>query len=150
MKIDTITVTERKNKGNYEHIEISASAKVEEGENAMTAMLALKTYVETALMENKPIVKEEVKAEVAPEVVEEPKKEKKQKAKKEKVEEAPVQEAIVPEVVEEAPKKEKASKLVKYDSNIPGHKSIFGGYLADKYKEAWKTAKPKEEIMAFT
>lgn len=41
MKIETITVMQRKNLGNYEHIEISASAKVEENENANQSMLTL-------------------------------------------------------------------------------------------------------------
>jgi hypothetical protein len=139
MKIETITVMQRKNLGNYEHIEITASAKVEEGEEALTAMLSLKTFVEIALVakatEIQPPAK--VEEEVKPEPVEEaPKKEK--KPKKEKVVETPVV---------EAPKKE---KVTAYDSSIPEHKSIFGGYLAKKYDNSWKTSHPVEDIKAFT
>ena len=150
MKIDIITVTERKNKGNYEHIEISASAKVEDGEDAMSAMLTLKTYVATALMENLPTGLEQAKVFMEAkeqEVIATPVKEKKTRAKKEKTEEVTV-EAVIPPVIEEAPKKD--PKVVTYDSNIAEHKSIFGGYLAKKYDTKWKTVAPAEEIKAFT
>jgi hypothetical protein len=148
MKIDTITVTERKNKGNYEHIEISASAKVEEGENAMSAMLALKTFVETALMSNVPIPPEEV----VKEEVKEEKSKKEKKPKKEKVEEVKVEAESAPEETpeESAKKTPPKSKVVLYSSDIKEHKSIFGGYLAKKYNDAWKTVAPKEDIQKFT
>ncbi len=139
MKIETITVMQRKNLGNYEHIEITASAKVEEGEEALTAMLSLKTFVEIALVakatEIQPPAKVEEEVKTEP-VVEAPKKEK--KPKKEKIVEAPVV---------ETPKKE---KVTAYDSSVPEHKSIFGGYLAKKYDNSWKTSHPVEEIKAFT
>lgn len=147
MKIETITVMQRKNLGNYEHIEISASARVEEGEEALTAMMSLKTFVVAAL-EGKaeevkapaPVVEQPV-AELPPVIEEVPevKKERKPRAKKaEVVEEVPA----VPEV--------KKEKLVAYDSTISEHKSIFAGYLSKKYENAWKTVKPAEEIKAFT
>ena len=71
MKIETIYYLERVNKGNYEHFEMSATAKVEDGEDAMTAMLSLKTVVNTSLnykvseiMNPKEVeVKEEIKKE---------------------------------------------------------------------------------------
>ena len=49
MKIETITVMQRKNLGNYEHIEITASAKVEENDDAYSSLLTLKTLVHAAL-----------------------------------------------------------------------------------------------------
>ena len=67
--------------------------------------------------------------------------------KEEKKEEAPVEAA--PQVEEVKPEPKKVSAIV-YDSNIPEHKSIFGGYLAKKYGNAWKTMHPVEEIKAFT
>ena len=85
MKIRSITFTQRFNMGNYEHIEISAVAEVEEQEAADTAMQSLKTFVQTALnkkVEEKtapapvPVVHDTTPIEVA---VEAPKKEKKAK-----------------------------------------------------------------------
>jgi hypothetical protein len=156
MKIETIYVLERMNKGNYEHIEMSATAKIEEGEDALTSMFTLKTLVNAALVGKL----EEIKAEKVPtqspvtydeethtnlpvEEVKE-KKEKKAKTTKKVVEEVPVQ-AEVP-LVEEKPKK----GIVLYDSNVKEHKSLFGGYLTKKYQDAWKTAKPAAEIKEFT
>jgi len=157
MKIDTITVTERKNKGNYEHIEISASAKVEEGEDAFSAMLTLKTYVATALMENLPIKQEEkplevvkvnnVNGEEVP-VLSDGTSPKTKKAKKTKVEVVEETQQEVPPVIE-APKK-KEPKVVVYDSTIPEHKSVFAAYLSKKYDTKWKTVAAPEEIKKFT
>lgn len=149
MKIETITVMQRKNLGNYEHLEISASAKVEEGEESFTAMLSLKTLVQAALEAKAedvktpaPVVEEIVEEVTAPAV-----KEKKTRAKKEKEPEITV-EAVIPPVIEEPKKKE--PKAVTYDSTIAEHKSILAGYLSKKYDTAWKTVAPAEEIKAFT
>ena len=148
MKIRSITFTQRFNMGNYEHIEITAMADIEEQEAADTAMQSLKTFVQTAL--NKKV--EEIKTpapveEVKPEpVVEAPKKEK--KAKKEK---APVSDETsnIPAIpVEEV--KPVGKNVEVYNSNIAEHKSIFAGYLAKKYDNSWKTAKPVDEIKSFT
>lgn len=151
MKIETITVMERKNFGNYEHIEITASARVEETEDAYSSLLTLKTLVHAALegkvaaMSSVPTAKvEEVIEEVVAPVV----KEKKPKAKKEKELEVIV-EAAIPPVIEE-PKKKEEIKAITYDSTIAEHKSILAGYLAKKYNTAWKTVAPAEEIKAFT
>ena len=145
MKIETITVMQRKNLGNYEHLEISASAKVEEGEQALTAMLSLKTWVQ-AVLEAKA---EEIStpAPVVEEVIAPVVKEKKPKAKKEKEPEVIV-ESEIPPVIQEPKKKE--VKTVAYDSTIAEHKSILAGYLSKKYDTAWKTVAPAEEIKAFT
>ena len=148
MKIRSITFTQRFNMGNYEHIEITAMADIEEQEAADTAMQSLKTFVQTAL--NKKVEEKTAPApveEVKPEpVVEAPKKEK--KVKKEK---APVSPSELPPVEPEGFTTEPVGKnVVVYNSNIPEHKSIFGGYLAKKYGNAWKTVHPAEEIKAFT
>jgi hypothetical protein len=147
MKIETITVMERKNLGNYEHIEISASAKVEEGDDAYSSLLTLKTLVHAALegkastMSSVPTAKvEEVKHEVIDEVTAPAVKEKKPKAKKEKVVEPIVEPVEIPAPV----------KTVTYDSSIAEHKSIFGGYLNKKYENSWKTSHPADEIKSFT
>lgn len=150
MKIRSITFTQRFNMGNYEHIEISAVAEVEEQEAADVAMQSLKTFVQTAL--NKKVEEKTAPAqveEVKPEpVVEAPKKEK--KAKKEKVP-AVIAPSELPPVEPEGFVSEPVAKnVVVYNSNLAEHKSIFGGYLAKKYDNAWKTAKPVEEIKAFT
>ena len=150
MKFTEIYYLERKNKGNYEHEELSAKALIDEGEDKLAAMLTLKDLVHNALYGtvNKPIeVKEETKTveKVEAEVIT-PAKEKKPKEKKERVSE--VTGTPVPDVIKE--ENPKASKVVKYSSAIPEHKSIFGGYLAKKYQESWKTASPVEEIKAFT
>jgi hypothetical protein len=75
MKVQTITVMERKNLGNYEHIEITASAQVAEHDDAFTSLLTLKVLVHAALegkaatMSSVPTAKvEEVKHEVVEEV----------------------------------------------------------------------------------
>jgi hypothetical protein len=148
MKIETITIMQRKNLGNYEHLEISASAKVEEGEEAYTAMLTLKTLIQVALEakaeeeRDTPSPISKVEEITAPAV-----KEKKTRVKKEKDPEITV-EAVIPPVIEEPKKKE--PKVVTYDSTVAEHKSIFGGYLAKKYDTSWKTVAPAEEIKAFT
>ena len=154
MKIETIYVLERKNLGNYEHIEMSATARLEDNEDPSTAMLKLKEAVHNALndvhtirpaSEVKPAAEAPVVEKVEAEPVDKPKRGR--KPKEEKKEEAPVEAA--PQVEEVKPEPKKVSAIV-YDSNIPEHKSIFGGYLAKKYGNAWKTMHPVEEIKAFT
>lgn len=148
MKLDTITWTERLNTGNYNHFELTASAKIEDTDNALTAMLELKHLVAMALRNELSVYKTETKEEVPAEEVTAPAvKEKKSRTKKEKTEEVTA-EAVIPPVIEELKKKE--SKAVTYDSTIAEHKSIFGGYLAKKYDTKWKTVAPAEEIKAFT
>ena len=84
MKITTITYMERKNKGNYEHEEISASANVDDGESFALAMASLKNAVHSVLHG---IAIELPKAEeIIPEVTAPAVKEKKTRAKKEIIE----------------------------------------------------------------
>jgi len=152
MKITTISYMERKNKGNYEYEEMSASANLDEGESFTDAMTALKNAVHNALhgIPSKEIIKEEESVEVV--AVVPAAKEKKTKAKKEKVTEVVEAEVAPSETAEESAKKSppKPSKVVPYSSSIPEHKSILGGHLAKKYGDAWKTVKAKEEIKEFT
>lgn len=141
MKIENISVTLRKNLGNYEHIEISATGFVEENEDQHKAMQALKKFVAISIGNEE---EEEVKPEP---VVEAPKKEK--KAKKEKAPVEVKQEEVA--VEQEEVKPEPVGKnVVIYNSNIAEHKSIFAGYLSEKYGNAWKTANTTEKIREFT
>jgi hypothetical protein len=149
MKITELKYTERKNLGNYEHAELSATALLEDGEDLASAFYTLKQYVELALCNE--LIKHSQKQEevVVPEpVVEAPVKEKKTKAKKEKVVEAPVSDETsnIPAIPEEKP----AKPAVVYNSTIAEHKSIFGGYLTKKYENSWKTSHPADEIKSFT
>lgn len=180
MKITTIKYMERKNKGNYEHEELSAEAVINETEDPITAIINLKHTVHNLLYfqkDSKPLTEEDKRVEAecygnhSWDKSESPKAhkyespfihddgsadknpitapQKKPKAKKEK----PLHEKIADETIEKVLEKEekpKASKVVKYSSTIPEHKSIFGGYLAKSYGEAWKTASPVEEIKKFT
>ena len=158
MKFTEIYYLERKNKGNYEHEELSCKALIDEDEDKFAAMLTLKDLVHNALygIGNKPIAVEESRntpAEVE-KVAATPVKEAKKAPKKEKVAEVTA-EAVemptnIPDVIVVKEEKKKAVKLVKYSSAIPEHKSIFGGYLAKKYQDTWKTKAPSEEIKAFT
>lgn len=152
MKIKTITYTERRVLAQYEYAELTSTAELSDGENEADAVIVLIGYVQSALKMEMNAVTEaikEVKLELGPVVHEEPKKEKKTRAKKEKL--APVSDessnisAAPVEYVEPTGK----NKVV-YNSNIAEHKSIFGGYLAKKYDNSWKTAKPVDEIKSFT
>jgi hypothetical protein len=100
---------ERKNKGNYEHEEISASANVDDGESFTDAMTSLKNAVHSILHG---ILIEVPKAEeIIPEVTVPAVKEKKTRAKKEKEEEVTAS-AVISE------KKESLSKknVINYES----------------------------------
>lgn len=133
MIIETISVTQRKNLGNYEHIEISSTAKLEEGESADVAILKLKSYVANALDGKEPEspvaeVKEEI-AELPPVIpaealVEEPKKPRAKASKKEK-----------PEI-----------KSIPYDRNLDAHRQFLSAYLTQNHAD-WKT---KEGVKEFS
>lgn len=154
MKIETIYFLERLNVGNYSHLEMSATAKVEDGEDAITAMLALKTLVNAALNNKvqelkveKPTVEDKVETPVVEDVKEEkPKQTRTRKAKEEvKVEEV-VPATPVVEEVKETPKAKK-SKITPYGAE---NKAVLQAYLTKKYAESWKTAKARNEIIDFT
>lgn len=142
MIIDTISYTERKNFGNYEHGELTATAKIEEGENKDICVHNLIQFVRSAL-QGKQEIKEEVKVEEV--VKEEPKVEevkpaKKTKAKKVK-EEVKVEEVEVVEEVK-APK----STNIPYDRNQDTHRQLLSSFLTKNYP-SWKT---KEGIKEFS
>lgn len=136
MKIETITVMERKNLGNYEHIEITASAKVEENDDAYSSLLTLKTLVHAALegkaatMTSVPTAKvEEVKHEIIQEVTAPAVKEKKTRAKKEIVEEVTAP-AVIPEI--------KESPAIAYNRDLDTHRQLLSSFL-NKNHPSWKT-----------
>lgn len=129
MKIQTITYMERKNLGNYEHAEISATAQVLEGEDEAEAVLKLMEYVGKAL--NK-----EIQAIKTPEVV------------------APTVEVTAPTLeVEEKPKKSKktaakkaVSNYVAYNRELEAHRQLLSSHLTSNYPN-WKT---KEGVKEFS
>jgi hypothetical protein len=150
MKILTISYVERKNKGNYEHEEMSASANIDDGESFAEAMTALKNAVHSILYGITDVPTKEVTQPIKEVVSEEPKAKKTKKVveAKSEVESANIPPVISDEVVKEH--KKVKSNVQKYDSALPEHKSIFGGYLAKKYNTAWKTIDTPENIKAFT
>ena len=154
MKIDTITVTQRKNLGNYEHLEISASAKVEDSEGPTLAMVLLRKYVTNALSINTSVDYSEVQdavneADTGPVTYDEETKTNlpvaEVKVKKEKkVKEVKIEAEVVKE------EKVKPKKVAPYSSEVPEHKSILAGYLTKKYGDKWKKVAPVEEIKSFS
>ncbi len=161
MKIETIYVLERLNTGNYQHLELSATAKIEDGEDPITAMFNLKMLVNSALnskMDELPTVKyqelsgaKEVVAAIKAEVeVEAPKKEKKPKAKKEVVAAPVVEEAVQEEAEEVSPVVEEKKEVpaVQYDRGLDVHKSMLSSYLTKTYED-WKCYHPKQKIIDF-
>lgn len=159
MKIETIYVLERLNTGNYNHLELSATAKIEDGEDAFSAMLSLKTLVNAALTGKAESIKVETAKvkEVVPEVVkeEESKKERKprttkpkEEVKSEVVDTLPEGQAIPP-VIEEAKEEVKSKPAIKYSRAVEAHKTLLSSTLTTNFP-SWKTSKPKEEIISFT
>ena len=144
MKITTITYMERKNKGNYEHEEISASANIDEGESFAIAMAFLKDAVHSVLhgvaahelskfLASSKIPKAE---EIIPEVTAPAVKEKKTRAKKEIVEEVTV-EAVIPEI--------KESPSLPYNRDLDTHRQLLSSFL-NKNHPSWKTAEGVKEF----
>jgi hypothetical protein len=150
MRIETITVMERKNLNNYEHIEITASAKVEENDDAYSSLLTLKTLVHFALegkaatMTSVPTAKvEEVKHEAVEEVTVPAVKEKKTRAKKEIVQEI----TAIPVSDEksnilEAPV---GKNVVIYNRDLDTHRQLLSSYL-NKNHPSWKTTEGVKEF----
>jgi hypothetical protein len=141
MKIETITVMERKNLGNYEHIEITASAKVEENDDAYSSLLTLKTLVHAALegkaatMTSVPTAKvEEVKVEVVEEVAAPVAK--KPRAKKV---------AEVPETIENPVAAPVGKNVVIYNRDLDTHRQLLSSYLNKNFPN-WKTTEGVKEF----
>jgi len=160
MKVTELYYLERLNLGNYSHSELSATAILAEGEDEVMAIMDLKALVHsslngTAVVTPDPIL-EAAKATDAEQakILTVVKEKKKPAAKKQETLVAAdvTGEYVVevPPVIEVEVKKPAKSKAIVYDSNIPEHKSIFGGYLAKKYDSRWKTASSPENIKKFT
>lgn len=168
MKIKTITYTERKVLAQYEYAELTSVAELAEGEDEVDAVIKLMNYVQSALKMEMNAVKENANGKVSGEcndsssndggnsqeeqIKKEDKADKKAK-KRTKKEGTPSvdQSDSKPKHVEPEEAVQPVGKnVVAYDSNIPEHKSIFGGYLAKKYDNAWKTMHPASDIKAFT
>jgi len=163
MKIETIYVLERKNLGNYEHIEMSATAKIEENEDALASMLTLKTLVSAALngkaaeiantkVDGPVTYDEETKTNLPVEEV----KAKKARAKKaaDVTQIAPSTEEVVGKSINQSALVEEnvktaAKKVVKYSRSIDAHKTLLSSTLTTNFPN-WKTSKEKTEIVAFT
>jgi hypothetical protein len=158
MKITEIKYVERKNKGNFEHEEFTVTAVLDDGDDAFSSMLSLKTLVDAGLKtEHLPYQEPTGKnVEIAKEepIVEAPVKEKKPRAKKVKEEVKPeafeTNTEVIPPVIEGEKLKSKKSKVVIYDRNILDHKSILSSHLNKTYGDAWKNKGTKEEITSFT
>jgi pyruvate-formate lyase len=142
MKIQTITYMQRKNLGNYEHAEISASAVITEGEDEADAVIKLMAYVDAAL--NKEIkaiaAPVETVVEVAP--VETAVKEKKTRSKKSKEEVVEATNSFngqdIPQVI--------TVDEVKYNRDLDTHRQLLSSYL-NKSHPTWKT---KEGVKEFS
>lgn len=160
MKFETVTVTQRKNMGNYEHLEITTTARIDEGEDFVAVAMTARTYVDAVLnmpldavqAKQEPVTFDEETKQNLPVSEIKAKKEKKARAKKDATatQTQAATEEVVAADIKESVKEEKKKPYVKYDSNVAEHKSIFGGYLNKTYGNAWKEAKPKEEIQSFT
>lgn len=160
MKIDTISYTEKFNKGNYESVEVGFTAAVEEGESAIDVLHTLKALSHNFFhSETQPALQvEEPKVEEKPKVVEEkPKKEKPKKEKKSKSEEMAdiVDGQEVPPVITNKEEMEEvespftnSSKAVIYDLKNKDHRDRLAAYLNKTYPN-WKT-KPKETLLSMS
>ena len=167
MKVQSVTVMQRRNMGNYEHLEITLSAQLDESMDASVQILHLRAMVEDALNNKatfmaaqKEEVKEEPKKEepkkeaVKEEVKEAPKKEKKTKkpSKKDDWAEATQEELPIEEVKEEPKKPAKAEKAIPYDRDNEGHKGKLSSYLNANFPK-WKVFANYDErnkTVAFT
>lgn len=165
MKIETIFVLERLNTGNYCHLEMSASAKLEEGDDEVACIITLKGLINTALLA-KSCVTQEIKAkvenvaevrntpaEIPAEVTVEAVKEKKTRTKKEKNEEITAKEVITEENILASgqaipPVIEEVKAAVKYDRGMDAHKGMLSAHLTKNFTD-WKTKQAKADIIAF-
>lgn len=139
MKIQNITVMLRKNLGNYEHLEVSVSADVEDNEDAQVAMDKLKKFVAKAI-ETKP----EAEEATPPVPQEDAPKEKKARVKKTKeVTEDPFLGQDVPPVIETP----KAKNVVVYNRDLDAHRQLLSSYLS-KTHPTWKTKEGVKDLSA--
>lgn len=170
MKIDTISYTEKFNKGNYESVEVGFSAALNEDESAIDALYNLKTLAHNFFATiNNPQPVAPVKEEVKEEVKEKPKAKKskkvvEEKSKSEKIadvvdgqevppvippSELPPTEADLEEEMEEVESPySKPSNHVVYDLKNKDHRDRLAAYLNKTYP-TWKS-KPKAELLAMS
>lgn len=156
MKQRDIKLTALINIGPYSHVTMEMNVDLQAGENVMDVLSLFKNRATSILNGEELKVsaapsEEEVKTEETPTLPVEEVKEKKSRAKKATVTEAPIstEAAIEPvaEVKEEV--KSPAKKTIKYSRAIEAHKTLLSSTLTTNFPN-WKTAKPKEEIVAFT
>lgn len=159
MKFETVTVMQRKNMGNYEHIEITTTARIEDGEDFVSAAMTARTYVDAVLnmslhdMEAKkepvgPVTYDEETKQNLPVAEVKEKKERKARTTKPKVEEVKAEDSFngqdIPPVIEE----KKELPAVSYDRGMDAHKTMLSSYLTKTFPN-WKVAKPKQQIIDF-
>lgn len=153
MKIDTISYLIRKNKGNYEHDEAMATAKVEDNELPANAFAQLKALVQHALNgecvvlanDEQPTIPETSHEEdaqpEAPKVEEAPKRQRRERAKVETTEKGGTTE----------PAKSDAKDSIVYNPSIKKHKDTlaetldtnFAGWDSDENLPKAKAAAEK-------
>jgi pyruvate-formate lyase len=142
MKIQTITYMQRKNLGNYEHAEISASAVITEGEDEADAVIKLMAYVDSALNKEIKAIAAPVEAVVETAPVETAVKEKKTRSKKSKEEVVEATDSFngqdIPQVI--------TVDEVKYNRDLDTHRQLLSSYL-NKSHPTWKT---KEGVKEFS
>jgi pyruvate-formate lyase len=142
MKIQTITYMQRKNLGNYEHAEISASAVITEGEDEADAVIKLMAYVDAALNKEIKAIAAPVEAVVETAPVETAVKEKKTRSKKSKEEGVEATDSFngqdIPQVI--------TVDEVKYNRDLDTHRQLLSSYL-NKSHPTWKT---KEGVKEFS
>lgn len=142
-----ISYMERKNFGNYEHGEITLEAKVEEGEDIMGNIIAMRATARAAL--NMEGIKYEESKQAAvkvsgehaesnpvqPETSPTPA----EKVGEESATSTPARRTRKPKTTTEKVEKEEAPKTnyVKYDINIPEHKQLLSSYLT-KHHTGWQ------------
>jgi len=141
MKITDVSYSRKVNLGNYESEDYSISGVVVEGEDVIAQFQLLKDFVNasafgkpTPILEQPPIIKEEVKEEIK----EEPKK-RTRKPKEVKIEQ---DDQLAKETHEEEKAKEEASQDIdNYDRDRTDHKAQFVTIVNSKCKD-WKKIAP--------
>lgn len=157
MKIKELKLNALINVGPYSHVTMDITAEVSEGEDTLTILENFKSRVQMIMNgepvgQNKAIVSEtEVESVGAsanvkvPVAVEEKPKQNRNRKPKEEVKVGEVKAEVVEEV-KETPKPNK-SKITPYGAD---NKAVLQAYLTKKYAEAWKSIKPRNEIIEFT
>jgi hypothetical protein len=148
MKVETISYVRRVNLGDYNHEEVSATARIE-GEEIVGAILELKNKVYLALglldysaeQTQVPAVIVPEPADIPPAIPEEakaaPKKRAPRKAKEE-VEEV--------KVVEEAPAKKESKAVTAYNRSLEAHKVLFVE-LVTQIKPDWRATDASKALV---